>query len=111
MIKKIILGIIKRRIVERPKGQLYFNDTKSRVTFVKEKGHILIPHIRSHLSGDAHLLMEELYKKFPNKIFRTDVHISPKRKRALKFWRSEGFKIIEKVKTPGMTFYLMEKKP
>jgi len=112
VIKQIVLGIVnKRRIVERPKGQLYFPDTKSRATFVKKKNFIFIPHIRSHLSGDARLLIEELYKRFPNRAFRTDVHITPKRKRALQFWKSEGFRIIEKVKTPGMSFYLMERKP
>jgi len=85
-------------------------DNLSCVKYVVNKSHILITHIKSYRSGDAHILMAELYRQYPDKRFKTDIIISPKRKRALRFWKSEGFEIVNKIKHPGMRFYEMEKR-
>lgn len=91
------------------RNKLYYPKTKSHVRYVVNRDHILISCIRSHRTGDAHNLMAELYRQYPNKLFRLDVIIAPARKRALQFWKSEGFKIVNKVKHPGMQFYEMER--
>jgi len=84
------------------KNEIYYAKTKSHVEYVVKKDHVFIVCIRSHRTGDAHSLMAVLYNLFPNKSFRLDVIIAPHRKRALQFWKSEGFKIIRKIKHIGM---------
>lgn len=90
--------------------EIYYAKTKSHVRYIIKKDHVLILCIRSHRTGDAHNLMEELYQKYPDKLFKLDVIISRARKRALAFWKSEGFKIVIKVQHPRMRFYKMVKK-
>jgi len=89
--------------------EIYYAKTKSHVRYVVKKDHVFLLCIRSHKTGDAHNLMEELYRKYPDKPFKLDMIISAKRKRALQFFKSEGFKIVNKVKHLRMRFYEMEK--
>ena len=89
--------------------KLYYAKTKSHIEYVVKKDHILIVYIRSHRTGDAHNLMAELYQRYPNKPFRLDVIIAPHRKRAMQFWKSEGFKIVNHIKHDGISFFEMEK--
>ena len=90
--------------------EFYYPETGSCVRYTVRKDHILISSIKSYRSGDAHYLMEAVYKKHPKRIFKTDVIISPERKRALRFWKAEGFKIVNKVGQHGIQFYEMERK-
>jgi len=92
------------------KNEIYYAKTKSHVKYAVKKDHVFIIYIRSYRTGDAHNLMAVLYNLFPNKSFRLDIIIAPQRKRALQFWKSEGFEIMNKIKHPGMRFYEMEKK-
>ena len=52
--------------------EIYYAKTKSHVKYVVKKDCILILCIRSHHTGDAHNLMEELYQKYPDKLFKLD---------------------------------------
>ena len=92
------------------RNKVYYAKTKSYIEYIVRKDHVFLLAARSHYTGDAHSLMAVLYNLFPNKSFRLDVIIAPARKRALQFWKSEGFKIIRKIKHPNMQFYEMERK-
>ena len=92
------------------RNKLYYPKTKSYIEYIVHKDHVFLLAARSYYAGDAHNLMAVLYNLFPNKSFRLDVIIAPHRKRALQFWKSEGFKIIRKIKHLGMQFYEMEKR-
>jgi len=93
----------------KTKNEIYYAKTKSHVEYVVKKDHVLIVCIRSYRTGDAHSLMAVLYNLFPNKPFRLDIIIAPHRKRALQFWKSEGFKIVNHIKHDGISFFEMEK--
>ena len=94
------------RAILKDKKIYVFPDNDSHVVFTAKNKEVNIHYIRSHKTGDAHLLMEELYKDFSNRLFRTDVLKC--RKRAFKFWKSEKFIKVNTVRL-DLVIYEMEK--
>ena len=84
-------------------------DTNSFLCYYEEAYSIYIINIRSHKTGDAHLLIKELYKDYPNILFKVEVMKTKDRKRALAFWKSEGFKKIKEYNAGFVSLIQMEK--
>ncbi|MFH1823845.1 MAG: hypothetical protein ABH873_01290, partial [Candidatus Firestonebacteria bacterium] len=86
---------LKEKPVKQGIHQLYFQDTKSFVIWYPKKDKVFVTVIRSFKSGDANLLMQELYKRYPGRLLEIEVPKSSDRARAREFWKKEqGFKKV-----------------